>query len=89
MVFQQELLVGFITVLGQSNPDFVRANVKAFDRAAEEILSVGKVLAANAGGTVNQEDNVSLSGCGTFWSRGEKTKLDKERVYLLFDSWST
>lgn len=71
MILQQELLVRIVTVLSQANPDFVRADVKACDNASEELPDLLKVIKADAGRAIDQEDDVGHGGFGTFWT-GER-----------------
>lgn len=72
MIFQQELLVRFIAVLSQANPNFVRADVEACDDASEKLPDLLKVSDTDAGGAVDQEDDVGHGGFGTFWTGGGK-----------------
>lgn len=66
VVFEQELPVWLVAVLCQAHPDFVGADVKAGDDAPEELPDLPKVLHANAGGAIDQEDQVRLGGFDTF-----------------------
>lgn len=76
MVFQKELPVWFIAVLGQAHADFVWADVKARDNASEELPDLLKVLNTNARGAIDKEDHIRLSGFDTFWTGGmEKRKV--------------
>lgn len=59
VILQQELLVRFIAVLSQADPNFVRADVEACDDALEKLTHLLKVINADAGGAIDQEDDVS------------------------------
>lgn len=72
VILQQELLKSFITVLSQADPNFVRADVEACDGAFEKSPDLLKVTDADAGGAVDQEDDISHIGFGTVCTGGRK-----------------